>query len=112
MSSIPSEQFADKVYEAAKAAFSELIGAHPDQTFYAFGLFTDDSLQFLCPAANTEEELTATVQHFRKTSDPKYGFTTTRAGMRWSYGDWGYFPYESGNHFEEVNRFLSSNFKR
>jgi Domain of unknown function (DUF4303) len=30
--------------------------------------------------------------------------------MRWSYGDWGFFPYEGGNHFGEINRMLSSNF--
>jgi hypothetical protein len=26
----------------------------------------------------------------------------------WSYGDWGFFPYERGNHFDEINQTLSS----
>jgi hypothetical protein len=111
---IDPEQFADRVYEASKAAFSALICENTDQTFYAFGLFTDDSLQFLYPVANTEEALTATVQRYRETVDPKYGCTSTRTGMRWSYGDWWFFPYQapSDNHFGEINRMLGSNFDR
>jgi hypothetical protein len=112
MTSIQPEQFADQVYKALKVAFSDLIGANPDQSFYAFGLWTDDSLQFLHPVANTEEALTATVQRYRETVDPKYGCTSTRAGMRWSYGDWGFFPYQGGDYFGEINRVLGSNFDR
>jgi hypothetical protein len=110
MASIDPKQFADRVYEAAKAAFSALIAANPGQTFYAFGLFTDDSLQFMHPAANTEEALTATVRRYRETVDPEYGTTSTRTGMRWGYGDWGFFPYEDGDHFGGVNRLLGENF--
>ena len=112
MDSIDPRQFADRVYEASKAAFSALIAANPGQTFYAFALFTDDSLQFMHAAANTEEALTATVQRYRETVDPDYGTTSTRTGMRWSYGDWGFFVYEDSNHFGEVNRILSTNFDR
>lgn len=112
MGLVDPEQFADRVYEASKAAFSALIAANPGQTFYAFGLFTDDSLQFMYPAANTEQALTATVRRYRETVDPKYGCTSTRAGMRWSYGDWGFFPYEDGDYFGTVNRILTSNFDR
>jgi hypothetical protein len=109
---ITPEQFADQVYEASKAAFSALISTNKGQNFYAFGLFTDDSLQFLYPVANTEEALTATVLRYRETVDPKYGCTSTRAGMRWSYGDWEFFPCLDGNHFGEINRILQSNWDR
>ncbi len=109
---IDPENFADQVYEASKAAFSALIRANPTQSFYAFALFTDDSLQFLRPAANTEQALTATVQRYRETVDPEYGGTSTRAGMRWSYGDWGFFTFDDGGHFDEINRILHSNFDR
>ena len=112
MDPVDLEQFADRVYEASRAAFSALIAANPDQTFYAFGLFTDDSLQFMHPAANTEEALTATVRRYKETVDPKYGCTSTRVGMRWSYGDWGFFPYEGGDYFAEVNRTLRERFDR
>ena len=110
--SIDPEQFSELVYEASKAAFSALVAENPGQTFYAFGLFTDDSLQFMHPAANTEQALSATVRRYRETVDPKYGCTSTRAGMRWSYGDWGFFPYEAGEHFSEINRVLRENFDR
>lgn len=103
------DQLADHVHAALKAAFSELIRANPGQHFYAFAVFTDDSLQFIHPAANTEEALTATVQHYRETVDPKYGSTSTRAGMRWSYGDWGHFANFGEEHFTEINEALIEN---
>lgn len=110
MPSIEPEQVADQVYVASKAAFSDLISAHPNQNFYAFGLWTDDSLQFLHAVANTEEALTSTVKRYRETVDPKYGCTSTRAGMRWSYGDWGFFPEVGAEHFEEINEVVRANF--
>src|ERR1043166_4000649 len=103
------DHLADHVHAALKAAFSEVIRANPHQTFYTFALWTDDSLQFLHPAANTEEALTATVRRYREEVDPKYGCTSTRAGMRWSYGDWGFFGYQDGGHFNEVSQVLNSN---
>lgn len=111
-SSIKPARLAEQVYEACKAEFSALISAHPDQRFYAFALWTDDSLQFLRPAANTEEALTATVRRYREEVDPRYGCTSTRAGMRWSYGDWGFFGYEDGGHFGDVSRVLNSNWDK
>jgi hypothetical protein len=110
MAVIDPQLFADRVFEASKAAFSTLIAENAGQPFYAFALFTDDSLQFMYPAANTDEALTATVQRYRETVDPQYDTISTRTGMRWSYGDWGFFPYETGDHFAEVNSLLSKNF--
>src|SRR5262249_24959886 len=110
MAPIDPDRVADQVYVASKAAFSDLIRANPNQSFYAFALFTDDSLQFLHAVANTEEALTSTVKRYRETVDPKYGCTSTRAGMRWSYGDWGFFPEVGAEHFEEINEALRANF--
>lgn len=110
MPSIEPDQVAEQVYTASKAAFSDLISAHPNQSFYAFGLWTDDSLQFLHAVANTEEALTSTVKRYRETVDPKYGCTSTRAGMRWSYGDWGFFPEVGAEHFEKLNEVVRANF--
>ncbi|TDU81583.1 uncharacterized protein DUF4303 [Prosthecobacter fusiformis] len=107
---IEPAHFSDQVYAALKAAFSELLQANPDQSFYAFALFTDDSLQFLHAVANSEEGLTSTVKHYRKTVDPKYGTTSTRSGMRWSYGDWSFFPEVGAAHFGEINEALRANF--
>jgi hypothetical protein len=109
MASNVLDHLADHVYTALKAAFSEVIRANQNQTFYTFALFTDDSLQFMHPAANTEEALTATVQRYRKEVDPKYGMTSTRTGMRWSYGDWGFFTDFGEEHFEKINEALIAN---
>ena len=103
------DHLADHIYAALKAAFSELISANPGQHFYAFAVFTDDSLQFIHPAANTEEALTATVQSYKETVDPKYGSISTRAGMRWSYGDWGHFANFGEKHFAKINEALIEN---
>lgn len=110
MASTQADCLANKVHTALKAAFSELILKTADQSFYAFALFTDDSLQFLHAVANSEEALTSTVTRYREEVDPKYGCTTTRAGMRWSYGDWGFFPEVGGEHFNEINQVLNANF--
>ncbi|HWB59568.1 MAG TPA: DUF4303 domain-containing protein [Chthoniobacteraceae bacterium] len=110
MISIDTDRFADQVYKALKAAFSEVICANANQSFYAFALFTDNSLQFLHGVANTEEALALTVKHYRETVDLKYGCTSTRARMRWSYGDWGFFPEVGAEHFEEINKVLRANF--
>ena len=109
MASNVLDHLVDHVHAALKAAFSELIPANPGRHFYAFAVFTDDSLQFIHPAANTEEALTATVQHYRETVDPQYGTTSTRAGMRWSYGDWGHFANFGEEHFAAINEALIEN---
>lgn len=109
MASNVLDNLADHVHAALKAAFSELIRTNPGQHFYAFAVFTDDSLQFIHPAANTEEGLTATVQSYKETVDSKYGTISTRAGMRWSYGDWGHFANFGEKHFAEINEALIEN---
>ena len=109
MASNVLDHLADHVHAALRAAFSEVIRVNPNQTFYAFALFTDDSLQFMHPAANTEQALTATVQRYKKEVDLKYGTTSTRTGMRWSYGDWGLFANFGEEHFAEINKALNVN---
>lgn len=109
---IQPQDLEDQVYSAIKAAFSACMKLHPREQFYAFGLFTDDSLQFLHPVANSEEGLSETVADYRKTVDPKYGTTSTRNGMRWSYGDWKFFPDCDEKAFKKVNKTLSANFDR
>src|SRR3569623_1552760 len=106
MASTVLDQLAERVYAATKAAFSELIRGKQRERFYAFALFTDDSLQFLHAVANSEEGLTATVKRYREKVDPKYGRTSTRNGMRWSYGDWRYFPEVGARLFKAINEAL------
>ncbi len=110
MMPIEADHVSEQIYTALKAAFSDLIRANPKQTFYAFALFTDDSLQFVNAVANTEEALNSTVERYKETVDPKYGCTSTRAGMRWSYGDWKFFPEVGPEYFETINEVVRANF--
>ena len=112
MSDIDPSQLAGKVYVAAKAAFSALMREHPWETFYVFGLWTDDSLQFLQPMANTEESLTDTVQRYRTEVDPEHGTVSSHDNLRWSYGDWGFIACDEGAHFDDINALLGENFDR
>jgi hypothetical protein len=106
MSKIDPEWLAEQVYIASKDAFSSLIKGKRKEHFYTFALFTDDSLQFLHPAANSEEGLQATVERYRKEVDPKYKTTSTLDSMRWAWGDWAHFTLQRDAPFREINATL------
>lgn len=112
MTSIDYAEFSKKTCEAFREAFTDLIAANADQTFYTFAIWTDDSLQFLDAAANTEEGLVATVQNYNAEVDPKYDTTSTRNSMRWAYGDWKFFPVddETEGYLAEINAVVHDNF--
>lgn len=106
------EQLEKMVYEASKKAFSAIIAENLDKHFYTFGLFTDDSMQFLYPVANTEEGLSIIVDYYRANVDPKRtsGRVTTRNDLRWAYGDWEFFHSLRLDEFTEINNGLKAYF--
>jgi len=111
MSSLDYTEITLKVTEALRTTFGNLLKSNPDRSFYTFAIWTDDSLQFASLAANTEEGLAATVERYKREVDPEYGTTSTRNGMRWSYGDWEFFPVDEGEaHLADVNAVLRENF--
>jgi Domain of unknown function (DUF4303) len=110
MPAIDYTALSNMVRDALRASFADLLASNPDRTFYAFAVFTDDSLQFAHPVANTEEGLTATVRRYNEEVDPMLGITSTHDGMRWSYGDWEFFPDVGKEHFQRVNEILGENF--
>jgi len=110
MTSTDYSNLSSTVRDALRVTFSDLLSANPNRSFYAFAIWTDDSLQFFNAAANTEEGLVATVDHYRNEVDPKYGNTSTRNSMRWSYGDWEFFPIKCDEHLAEVDGILGENF--
>jgi len=111
MASIDYAELSMKVRDGLRATFTDLLAANPNRSFYAFAIWTDDSLQFASAAANTEEGLVATVQHYKEEVDPKYDTTSTRNSMRWAYGDWEFFPVDDGEeHLSDVNAVLQDNF--
>ena len=110
MDAIDYSTLSNMVRDALRASFTDLLDSNPDRTFYVFAVFTDDSLQFAYPVANTEEGLTATVRRYNEELDPRHGITSTRNGMRWAYGDWEFFPDVGKKHFQRINRILGENF--
>lgn len=90
------------VYLAAKRAFTEVRAKHPKETFYVFGLMTNDAAQYLFPLSNTEQTLKKTVKKYR---DEGYKEQNTDT-LRWSFGDWTY-AKDGEEYFEEVNDLLS-----
>ena len=111
MTSIDYTELSKQVRDALRKTFTGLLASNPDQAFYAFAIWTDDSLQFLSAAANTEEALASTVKHYRREVDPVYDTKSTYNGMRWSHGDWGFFPIDDGEeYFSDINAVLQSNF--
>lgn len=111
MTSIDYAELSKQVRDALRKTFTALLASNQGQSFYTFAVFTDDSLQFLSAAANTEEALASTVQRYRREVDPKYNTTSTINGMRWSHGDWGFFPVDDGEeHLSDINSVLQDNF--
>lgn len=111
MTSIDYSKLSTTVRDALRATFTDLLAANPDRSFYTFAIWTDDSLQFLNAAANTEEGLVATVQRYNKEVDPEYGSTSTLNNIRWAHGDWEFFPVDQGeDHLADINDVLQENF--
>ena len=110
MAPIDYNKLSKSVCDELRSAFQNVIDANPKQTFYTFALWTDDSLQFANPCANTEEGLESTVERYKREVDPEYDTVSTANGMRWSYGDWKFFPIDDDDYLSEVNEVLSQNF--
>jgi hypothetical protein len=68
-----------------RAAWSTLLGKHPGERFYSFGLYTTDLADYLMVTASTEEGLSDITQRYvtKTGSDP----STQRASLRWSPAD-------------------------
>jgi hypothetical protein len=79
-----------RVYEAVKYAFTELLGTHPKEHFYAFALYTDSSAMTICAAANSvqglDEKLSQEEEEDRTEETIKY---YKWASSEWAYESWG-----------------------
>ena len=82
--SISTAKLRKAVCAAARAAFSEIRQAHAKEKFYVFALMTNDSAQYLCPMANSEQALARTIKKYKK--DGRKDQSADE--LRWSFGDW------------------------
>jgi hypothetical protein len=71
-----------KVKEAAQQAFEMVRANHPNERFYAFALYSDDSAMTIMPTANSEEAL------LRKAQAEEY--LPIPSWLRWSTSEWSY----------------------
>src|SRR5690606_1777673 len=83
------------IRDAARHVFTRLRGQHPDETFYAFALYTDDGAMTVVPAANSEEGLAAALE--KAQADPE-----ERSYYRWATAEWAYEAYDPDGHFGEI----------
>lgn len=79
---IDSPELRAETKRAVAAAFDDLRAAHPDETFYAFALYTDDGAAGISPAANSEEGLAAKITAYGEDAEPGY--------LRWATSEWAY----------------------
>lgn len=94
--------------DAARAAFGDLRGSHPAETFYVFALTVAPDGASVAAAANTEEALMRTAERFAADG---YGSvesltSNTPASLRWRVAEWGYREVGAAD-FAEVNAFLA-----
>ena len=86
--------------EAAEQAFAEVRGAHPDEHFYAFALYTDDGVMTVEPAANTEEGFRRKVGDGRETNPAQSNY------YRWATAEWAY-EAAGSEHFQAAYDLLN-----
>ena len=96
------------VTDAARAAFDELRGVHPDETFYGFSLLLAADPAGVRASANTEEGLRRVAERFAANG---YGAVESLSAnapgsLRWRTSEWEYRDV-GGGHFADVARFVA-----
>jgi hypothetical protein len=85
-----------EIYKAARNAFDDLRGAHPDEEFYAYALYTDGDAWTVCPAANS---LRGFEKAISQQPDPS---AATLAYYKWATSEWAYEGWKS-SYFREIS---------
>ncbi|HZN66471.1 MAG TPA: DUF4303 domain-containing protein, partial [Tepidisphaeraceae bacterium] len=98
---LDTDQLLKKVTDAARKAFTSLTKSHPDETFYAFALYTDESAMTIIPAATSEESIERRLGGYGKLSPQ------SRKAMRWSTGEWAYESVGADREFDSICKTLA-----
>jgi hypothetical protein len=92
-----------EIVEAARRSFDDVRAAHPDERYYAFALYSDDSAMTVCPAANSEEGFGRCIERYKaKDWFQKYSLSF----FRWSIAEWAY-ECESLERFGAVHKMIN-----
>jgi hypothetical protein len=99
-----------EIKEAARRAFDAVRAAHPDERFYAFALYSDDSAMTVCPSANSVQGLERRVKRYEDSKSYReflasrgLPFNSDRlaSDLRWETAEWAY-EYVGHKHFHTV----------
>jgi hypothetical protein len=103
-----------EIKEAARHAFEAVQAAHPDETFYAFALYSDDSAMTVCPSANTEEGYERCVKRYQANksfmdsiASHRISWEGCQSDFRWSTAEWAY-EYDGHEQFDTVYRMINA----
>jgi len=78
------ENLTNKIIDAAKYSFLKLIDDHPNETIYAFIIYTDEDCYTILPAANSLEKLKEKVLESGNEGQ------INSAEYKWSSAEWAY----------------------
>jgi hypothetical protein len=104
------DNFRSYLYDASKAGFLAIQGAHTNEHFYSFALVTSGDMAYVYPTASTEEGLTQAAQKYidkGRKSDKGKTLEQMRDELRWSLGD-SYLNMEDNTYFEAVNALVAN----
>jgi hypothetical protein len=90
------------LFDASRKAFRYAQEAHPDETFYAFGLYHHGWFGYIFPTCNTEEALIQSCQNEELDEKHMYECWIT---ARWSPCEWKYHDL-GDDFFSAVNDWL------
>ena len=97
--SLDQQKLSALIRDAARQAFGELRRAHPDETFYAFALYTDDGWMTVVPSANSEEGFQRATTDEPDPANHRYS--------RWATAEWAY-EAAGDEHFDAANVLLNA----
>jgi len=93
-------ELTNRIIDASRVSFSDLIDQKKDENFYAFILYTDADCSTVLPSANSLEK------HEEKIAREGVEDSNEMAGYKWSIGEWAYESWRS-EAFESICRDLS-----
>src|SRR5690242_11054054 len=99
------DHFQTLLLDASRAAFKEVQAAHPDETFYGFGLFHEPLFGYIVPTANPEEGLIRRAEYYKEDhwnlGYARQSIDALSVILRWSPADWAY-HLAGKEHFDSV----------
>jgi hypothetical protein len=114
MSAVDLSSVRGQIAEAARRAFTDARSQHPDETFYAFALYSDDDAMTVVPTCNTEQGYERCVKRYQKNksymdsiTSRGIAFSDSLSSFRWGTDEWAY-GGAGVEHFKTVNKLINA----